>query len=109
DWGRYKDVDGDGMACRTLPGNPNPAAAWFGRGTGHDEMARYSESPTDWEQNMARLARKFDTARTLVPGPAIEEEPGAQLAIVAYGTTRYAIEEARAPLARKSVVEGKGV
>jgi len=103
DWGRYKDVDGDGIAYRTLPGNPNPAAAWFGRGTGHDEMARYSESPTDWEQNMARLARKFDTARTLVPGPAIEEEPGAQLAIVAYGTTRYAIEEARAQLAAAGV------
>src|SRR5690606_10496808 len=57
----------------------------------------------DWEQNMARLARKFDTARTLVPGPAIEEEPGAQLAIVAYGTTRYAIEEARAQLAAAGV------
>jgi 2-oxoglutarate ferredoxin oxidoreductase subunit alpha len=102
-WGRYKDVDGDGIAYRTLPGNVNPRAAWFGRGTGHDEYARYSERPDDWEKNMERLARKFDTARTLVPGPVIEEVPGSELAIVAYGSTRYAIEEARDRLAARGV------
>ncbi|MFA5552229.1 MAG: 2-oxoacid:acceptor oxidoreductase subunit alpha [Trueperaceae bacterium] len=103
DWGRYKDVDGDGIAYRTLPGNLNPSGAWFGRGTGHDEYARYSERPDDWEANMKRLARKFDTARGLVPQAVIEETPGSQLAIVAYGSTRYAIEEARDQLAAQGV------
>ncbi len=102
-WGRYKDVDGDGITYRTLPGNVNPRGAWFGRGTGHDEYARYSERPDDWEKNMERLARKFDTARTLVPGPVIEEVSGSELAIVAYGSTRYAIEEARDRLAARGV------
>ena len=66
-WGRYKDVDGDGICYRTLPGTPHPAAAYFTRGTGHDEYAAYSERPEDWERNMDRLARKFETARALVP------------------------------------------
>ncbi len=96
---RYQDVDGDGIPYRTLPGNENPMSAWFGRGTGHDEYARYSERPEHWEQNMARLARKFETARTLVPAAEVDEVPGSRLAIVAYGTTRYAIEEARDQLA----------
>lgn len=103
DWARYKDVDGDGITYRTLPGNTNPASAWFGRGTGHDEFARYSERPDDWERNMARLKRKFDTAREYVPGPVIDEVEGSQLAIVAYGSTRYAIEEARDQLAEQGV------
>ena len=96
---RYKDVDGDGITYRTLPGNENPAAAWFGRGTGHDENARYSERSEHWEGNMNRLAVKFRTARTLVPGAIIDETPDSDVAIVYYGTTRYAIEEARARLA----------
>src|SRR5690606_5386925 len=96
---RYKDVDGDGITFRTLPGNENPAAAWFGRGTGHDENARYSERSEHWQSNMDRLRRKFDTARRLVPGAVIDEAPGADIAIAYYGTTRYAIEEARVQLA----------
>jgi 2-oxoglutarate ferredoxin oxidoreductase subunit alpha len=96
---RYKDVDGDGVTFRTLPGNENPAAAWFGRGTGHDENARYSERSEHWQANMDRLARKFDTARGLVPGAVIDDLPGSHIAIAYYGTTRYAIEEARAQLA----------
>ncbi|WP_374687810.1 2-oxoacid:acceptor oxidoreductase family protein, partial [Promineifilum sp.] len=70
---RYKDIDGDGIPYRTLPGNPHPRAAYFGRGTGHNDAAVYSERPEDWESNMLRLARKFDTARSLVPGPVIDE------------------------------------
>jgi 2-oxoglutarate ferredoxin oxidoreductase subunit alpha len=96
---RYKDVDGDGITFRTLPGNENPAAAWFGRGTGHDENARYSERSEHWQSNMDRLSRKFDTARGLVPEAVIDEVPGSHIAIAYYGTTRYAIEEARAQLA----------
>jgi 2-oxoglutarate ferredoxin oxidoreductase subunit alpha len=92
---RYKDLDGDGIPYRTLPGNENPRASWFARGTGHNEAAVYSEKPVDWENNMLRLARKFETARDLVPGPVIEEMEGAEVAILAYGTTEPAIEEAR--------------
>ncbi|MDQ4077448.1 MAG: 2-oxoacid:acceptor oxidoreductase family protein, partial [Chloroflexota bacterium] len=68
-WGRYRDVDGDGIGYRTLPGTEHPRAAYFARGTGHNEWAIYSERPDDWEENMARLARKHETARDLVPKP----------------------------------------
>ena len=98
---RYRDVDGDGITYRTLPGNENPAAAWFGRGTGHDENARYSERSEHWQANMERLALKFETARRLVPGAVIDEVPDSEVAIIYYGTTRYAIEEARARLEAK--------
>ena len=98
---RYQDVDGDGIAYRTLPGNANALGAYFARGTGHNEAAVYSERPDDWADNMDRLVRKFDTARTMVPAAEIDEVDGATLGIVAYGTTRYAIEEARDQLAKQ--------
>jgi len=94
-WARYKDVDGDGIPYRTLPGNQHPASAWFGRGTGHDENARYTEDSQAWEENMARLKKKYDTARSLVPAPIIEIARGAQFGIIAYGSTVPAVEEAR--------------
>jgi len=100
---RYKDIDGDGIGYRTLPGNEHPLAAWFARGTGHNEAAVYSERPEDWLNNMARLQRKFDTARDLVPGPVIDEVDGAEIGIIAFGTTRYAIEEARDRLAAEGL------
>ena len=92
---RYRDVDGDGVTYRTIPGNEALASAWFGRGTGHNEQAVYSERPEDWEANMARLGRKFDTARSLVPAPVVDVLPGAKAGIIAFGSTQYAIEEAR--------------
>lgn len=100
---RYKDIDGDGIPYRTLPGNPNPKAAYFTRGSGHNENANYSERSEDWRNNMDRIARKFDTARNMVPSPVIEEVEGAEIGIIAYGTARYAIEEARDRLAAKGV------
>lgn len=100
---RYKDIDGDGITYRTLPGNEHPRAAYFGRGTGHNDNAVYSERPEDWESNMLRLARKFDTARNLVPGPVSDEVAGATIGIIAYGTTRPAIDEARDRLAATGV------
>ena len=96
---RYKDIDGDGVGYRTLPGNEHPQSAYFTRGTGHNERAVYSEKPEDWVQNMDRILRKFDTARTLVPGPIIDEVEGAEIGIIAFGTTNYAVEEARDRLA----------
>jgi 2-oxoglutarate ferredoxin oxidoreductase subunit alpha len=94
-WARYKDMDGDGIPYRTIPGNEHPASAWFGRGTGHDENARYSEDSRTWESNMARLKKKYETARTLVPPPVIKEAGKAKIGIVAYGSTDPAVEEAR--------------
>lgn len=102
-YARYKDIDGDGIPYRTLPGNENPLAAWFARGTGHNEKAVYSERPLDWTNNMARLQLKFDTARTLVPAPVVEMVEGAAFGIIAYGTTQYAIDEARATWAKQGV------
>jgi 2-oxoglutarate ferredoxin oxidoreductase subunit alpha len=93
-WGRYRDVDHDGIPYRTLPGTPHTEAGFFTRGTGHDEDAHYSEAPDVWQRNLDRLVRKHESARTAVPAPAIEDE-GRPSAILAYGTTHHAIVEAR--------------
>jgi 2-oxoglutarate ferredoxin oxidoreductase subunit alpha len=95
---RYKDVDGDGIGWRTLPGTDHPLAAYFTRGSGHNERAQYSERPDDWERNMARLTRKFETARTLVPAPILSSQPGAKVGLIAFGSTDPAVIEARARL-----------
>ena len=94
-WARYKDVDGDGIPYRTVAGNKHPAAAYFTRGTGHDEGDRYTEDPGPWEANLTRLMRKYDTARTLVPKPEIEKMAGATIGIISYGSSAPAVEEAR--------------
>ena len=93
------DIDGDGVGYRTLPGNEHPLGAWFARGTGHNEKAVYSEKSEDWLNNMARLERKFDTARKLVPAPVVDHVDEAKIGIIAYGTTIFAIDEARDRLA----------
>ena len=92
---RYRDVDGDGIGYRTLPGTNHPAASYFTRGSGHNEKALYSEKPDDYRNNMDRLARKFDTARKLVPAPVEESEPGAEIGFIAFGTTHDALQESR--------------
>jgi 2-oxoglutarate/2-oxoacid ferredoxin oxidoreductase subunit alpha len=94
-WGRYLDTDGDGIPYRTLPGNKNKLAAYFTRGTGHNEYAGYSERPDDWEQNLHRLARKFATARELIPAPVIDRVEGARVGIISLGSNDPAIDEAR--------------
>ncbi len=94
DWARYRDVDGDGIAYRTLPGTPHPNAGFFTRGTGHDERALYSERSDVWQKNLDRLVRKHETARGAVPQPLIEDA-GHACAILAYGTTHHAVVEAR--------------
>jgi 2-oxoglutarate ferredoxin oxidoreductase subunit alpha len=92
---RYADVDGDGIGYRTLPGTPHSAAAYFTRGSGHDADAHYTERPEDYVNNMERLRRKLETARRYVPAPDIHEVEGADFAIIAYGTSHWAAEEAR--------------
>ena len=102
-WGRYLDVDGDGIPYRTVPGNKHKLAAYFTRGTGHNEYAIYSERPEDWEKNLARLGAKFDTARTLVPEPKIDEKEGAKVGIISLGSNDGAVSEARDRLRNEGV------
>ncbi len=92
-WGRYRDVDGDGIAYRTVPGDGMPG--YFARGTGHDEQAVYSERPGDWVRNVDRLARKFETARALVPPPEVDLADGAEVGVIAFGTSHWGTVESR--------------
>jgi 2-oxoglutarate ferredoxin oxidoreductase subunit alpha len=92
---RYKDVDGDGIGYRTLPGTVHPAAAYFARGSGHNEKAQYSERADDFENNMERLNRKFETARSFVPRPEITKGNNAKIGIIGYGTSHWGISESR--------------
>ncbi|HXN92155.1 MAG TPA: 2-oxoacid:acceptor oxidoreductase subunit alpha [Candidatus Sulfotelmatobacter sp.] len=98
DWGRYRDVDGDGVTYRTLPGTDHPAAGFFTRGSGHDENARYTESADAYARNMDRLVRKLETARHTLPAPVVEED-GATIGLIAFGSTHAAVVEARETLA----------
>jgi 2-oxoglutarate ferredoxin oxidoreductase subunit alpha len=98
EFARYRDVDGDGIPYRTLPGTDHPLAGYFTRGTGHDDRARYSERPEDWEQNLARLGRKMETARNLLPAPECEEVSDTEIGIIAFGSTDPAVQEGRARL-----------
>ena len=92
-FGRYRDVDGDGIPYRTIPGDEMPA--YFCRGSGHNEWAQYSERPDDYQQNVDRLARKFETARNWMPAPVVDINRKASIGIIAFGTTHWAIIESR--------------
>ena len=98
---RYKDVDGDGIPYRTLPGTHHPAAAYFTRGSGHNDKAGYSERPDDYVRNMDRLAKKFETARRFVPAPVKEVNGTSPIGIIAYGTTHWALVEANDQLKKE--------
>ncbi len=102
---RYADVDGDGVSYRTLPGTDHPAAAYFTRGSGHNEKAQYSERPDDYIRNMDRLARKFETIRKHVPPPELVLNDRASIGLICYGTSRYAVEESREQLLREYGLE----
>jgi 2-oxoglutarate ferredoxin oxidoreductase subunit alpha len=102
---RYKDVDGDGIGYRTLPGTIHPAAAYFARGSGHNEKAQYSERADDFENNMERLNRKFETARSFVPRPEITKGSNAKIGIIGYGTSHWGITESRDQLRDEYAIE----
>jgi 2-oxoglutarate ferredoxin oxidoreductase subunit alpha len=102
DWGRYKDVDGDGIAYRTIPGDGMPA--FFTRGSGHNPKAQYSERPDDYVVNVDRLNRKFETARQHVPGSIVENVKDAKIGIIGYGTSHWAIIECRDQLREETSV-----
>jgi 2-oxoglutarate ferredoxin oxidoreductase subunit alpha len=98
---RYADVDGDGIGYRTLPGTDHPAAAYFTRGSGHNDRALYSERPDDYKNNMDRLAKKYETARGAVPQPEVEYKNGAKIGFLAFGTTHWAIIESQDQLQKE--------
>ena len=102
---RYKDVDGDGIGYRTLPGTIHPAAAYFSRGSGHNEKAQYSERADDFENNMERLNRKFETSRSFVPRPEITKGNNAKIGIIGFGTSHWGITESRDQLRDEYAIE----
>ncbi|MFY9562365.1 MAG: 2-oxoacid:acceptor oxidoreductase subunit alpha [Terriglobales bacterium] len=102
---RYKDVDGDGVGYRTLPGTDHPAAAYFTRGSGHNEKGQYSERPDDFERNMERINKKFETARSFVPRPDLVANGKSKIGIIAFGTTHWAITEGRDQLRNEHKLE----
>ena len=94
DWGRYKDIDGDFIPYRTVPGNRHPQSAYFARGTGHNDYAKYSEHPGDWEKNLGRIQNKINSSRTMTPKPVVKKQRGAKHGIIAFGSTDSAVIEA---------------
>ncbi len=105
DFGRYKDVDGDGIPWRTLPGTHPSKGAYFTRGTTRDAYARYSERGPDYIYNMERLLRKFGTAATLVPPPVLRKAARpTRLGVLYFGSTSPAMHEALEVLAREGVM-----
>ena len=103
---RYADVDGDAIPYRTLPGTDHPGAAYFTRGSGHDESAEYTESEEAYVRIMTRLDRKFETAREMVPPPVVDQaDPPGPLGIIGFGSSDPAIEEARTRLRADAAIE----
>jgi len=102
---RYKDVDGDAIPYRTLPGTDHSQAAYFTRGSGHNEKALYTERPDDYQNLMERLNRKFETARTLVPKPVVVRTTESKIGLIAFGTSDFAVMESRDQLEKEYGVE----
>ena len=99
-WGRYLDKDGDGVPYRTFPGNKHPMSAYFTRGTGHDEYAKYTEDAGAYMKNMERLKTKHYNAASYMPKPINHPIKGATVGIIAYGSTENAVLEAQYHLAK---------
>jgi 2-oxoglutarate ferredoxin oxidoreductase subunit alpha len=90
---RYRDVDGDAIGWRTLPGTRHPKASYFTRGSGHNDAAKYTENPDEYQALMDRLARKFETARKLAPAPIVVKDGSSNVGFLAYGSTDCALLE----------------
>jgi len=102
-WGRYLDVDGDGIPYRTLPGNQDIHAGYFTRGTSHDEYARYTEAPEIWERVFDRIDKKFKKAQPFLPEQVLNKMDGATIGIISSGSADPAVVEARDILAEKGI------
>ncbi len=102
-WGRYLDIDGDGVPYRTVQGNLDTRSAYFARGTGHDEFAGYSEEPQDWEELLNRLLKKSETAKQFVPAPIIHNLQDARIGVICWGSTHEAVLETQSILAKRNL------
>jgi 2-oxoglutarate/2-oxoacid ferredoxin oxidoreductase subunit alpha len=102
---RYKDVDGDAIPYRTLPGTDHPQAAYFVRGSGHNEKALYTEKADDYQNLMERLARKFETARSMVPAPVVVQTGKSKIGLIAFGSSDFAVLESRDQLKKEYGIE----
>jgi 2-oxoglutarate ferredoxin oxidoreductase subunit alpha len=102
DWGRYLDIDGDGVCYRTYPGTHPSKGAYFTRGSSHNEYATYTEEGATYERIMNRLLTKWETAKTLVPQPEIREA-GSKIGVIYYGTSTHAVMEALELLKTKKI------
>ncbi|MDK2981872.1 MAG: 2-oxoglutarate/2-oxoacid ferredoxin oxidoreductase subunit alpha [Chloroflexota bacterium] len=94
EWGRYKDIDGDNVPYRTVPGNMNDKSAYFTRGTGHDDYAHYSEDEHDWEKNLLRLKHKVARAKDMVPKPVLEKDHQSPTGFISFGSSNMPALEA---------------
>jgi 2-oxoglutarate/2-oxoacid ferredoxin oxidoreductase subunit alpha len=90
---RYRDVDGDGVGWRTLPGTMHPKAAYFTRGSGHNDAAGYTEKPEEYQVVVDKLLRKFEHARTLVPAPVVVKDGTSKIGFIAFGSSDFAVRE----------------
>jgi len=103
-WGRYKDVDGDGIGYRTYPGTHPTKGAYFTRGSSHDEYAAYTEDSLVYEKGMQRLLRKWETAKHLAPHPQIKyRDENSRVAAIFYGTSAQATYEALDGLEKEGI------
>jgi 2-oxoglutarate ferredoxin oxidoreductase subunit alpha len=105
DWGRFKDIEGDGIPYRTVMGNKSPKAAYFTRGTGHNEYGGYSEDPENWSKMLRRIEKKLQAAIPLLPTPVISrsKEEDVEIGIIGMGSTDDAIREAQERLAEMGI------
>ncbi|PKN98156.1 MAG: 2-oxoacid:acceptor oxidoreductase subunit alpha [Chloroflexi bacterium HGW-Chloroflexi-4] len=103
EWGRYRDVDGDGIPWRTLPGNTHPKSGYFARGTSHNEDTGYTEDPEKWEIIFNRIANKFETGKQYLPKAIADESQKAALGIIASGSADPAVQEARDLLIKQGI------
>tara|TARA_Y100000385_G_C13080070_1_gene633414 strand:- start:1019 stop:2482 length:1464 start_codon:yes stop_codon:yes gene_type:complete len=105
DWGRYLDVDGDGICYRTIPGTHPSKGGYFTRGTSRDEYAKYTEKGEVYQRNVDRLTVKWNTAKNEVPKPEFYQNKNkGELGMVFYGTTTYAATEAMEMMEEKGII-----
>jgi 2-oxoglutarate ferredoxin oxidoreductase subunit alpha len=103
-WGRYLDVDGDGIPYRTLPGTHPEKGSFFTRGSSHTEYAAYTESSDEYRKGMERLLKKWVTAKTLVPSSIVYPSKNkSDTGVIFFGTSTYSAEEAMDKLAEKNI------
>jgi 2-oxoglutarate ferredoxin oxidoreductase subunit alpha len=102
-WGRYEDVDGDGIPYRTVPGNLHPMSGHFTRGTSHTEDTGYSEDPVVWERIFERIKKKIEVGKKYLPNAIEDNDQEASIGIIASGSAHFAVDEARDLLRKNGI------